>query len=100
MEVLMSPSDAKSQGHLAKPSPSQEDVRKTGGGPSLVVWKQTRRLIVPLGAQSSTRLRAVVPLQMETEAPPAHYDVWLRMVRSLNDKSTLWQRVTQVQMTS
>jgi hypothetical protein len=98
IEVLMSPADAESPGHLISPTPSQDDVRKTGGGPSLVVWKQTRRLIVPLGAPLSTRLRAVVPLQMESEAPPARYDVWLRLVRSSKDKSTPWQRVTSVQM--
>jgi hypothetical protein len=98
IQVLMSPSGAKSPGHLTAPLPSQDDVRKTGSGPSLVVWKQTRRLVVPLGARLSTRLRAVVPLQMETEAPPARYDVWLRLVRSSNDKNTPWRRVTQVEM--
>jgi hypothetical protein len=79
--------------------PSQDNVRKTGSGPSLVVWKQTRRLIVPLSARLSTRLRAEVPLQMETEAPPARYDVWLRLVRSSNDKNTPWRRVTRIEMT-
>jgi hypothetical protein len=95
----MSPADAQSPGHLTAPKPSQGNVRKSGGGPSLVVWKQTRRLVVPLGTPLSTRLRAVVPLQMETEAPPARYNVWLRLVRSSQDKSTPWQRVTLVQIT-
>jgi hypothetical protein len=99
IQVLMSPADAKSPGHLTAPLPSQDDVRKTGSGPSLVVWKQTRRLIVPLSARLSTRLRAEVPLQMETEAPPARYDVWLRLVRSSNDKNTPWRRVTRIEMT-
>lgn len=98
IEVLISPSDAQSSGHLSAPKPSQENIRRQGGGPSLIVWKQTRRLIVPLGMPLSTRLRAVVPLQMETEAPPALYDVWLRLVRTAKDRSTPWQRVTSVQM--
>jgi hypothetical protein len=99
IEVLMSPADAKSYGHLTAPSPAQENMRKSGGGPSLIVWKQTRRLIVPLSAPLSTRWRAVVPLQMETEAPPARYDVWLRLVRSAKDRSTPWRRVTRMQLT-
>jgi hypothetical protein len=99
MEVLMSPSDAKSPGHLAAPLPVQENVRKSDGGPSLIVWKQSRRLIVPLSAPLSTRWRAVVPLQMETEALPARYDVWLRLVRSEKDRNTPWRRVTRMQMT-
>ncbi|HEX8238047.1 MAG TPA: DUF2723 domain-containing protein [Abditibacteriaceae bacterium] len=98
IQVLMSPADTQSPGHLISPSPAQDNVRKTGSGPSLVAWKQTRRLIVPLGARLSTRWQAVVPLQMETEAPPARYDVWLRLVRSSQDRSTPWQRVTSMQM--
>lgn len=67
--------------------------------PPVWVWKQSRRLIVPIDTRSNEVLRAAVPLQIEADAPSGLYDVWTRLVRSRADKSTLWQRTDVVQLT-
>ncbi|MDQ3813526.1 MAG: DUF2723 domain-containing protein, partial [Armatimonadota bacterium] len=64
--------------------------------PPLVIFKQTRRLIVPLEKKSRTprpgTLRAAVPLQMHPDAPLALYDVWTRLTTTPHDATTPWQR--------
>ncbi len=68
-------------------------------GKPLQGWKQTRRLIVPQNAPGNATLRAAVPLQVEELAPTATYEVWVRLVRSRDDQSTLWTLCDAVQLT-
>jgi Protein of unknown function (DUF2723) len=89
-------------GHFqSAPPPAQGNVHlQAPGSPPLIVWKQARRLIVPRHIEHGATLRAVVPLQMESDARLGAYHVWTRLTRSTSDAITPWRKVEDVQLTA
>lgn len=101
LEVFLSPATPGKEGHFARPPlPAQDTIRKRETStPPVMAWKQTRRLIVPQGVRAGTLLRMVVPLQMNTDAPAARYNVWLRLTRAPRDTQTPWHQWNDIEMT-
>lgn len=82
-------------------TPTQADEQiETPMSPPIVGWRQSRRLVVPLSYSAkrpqSTLLQAAAPLQIEADAQLGRYNVWVRLVRSRDDKVTAWTRVEDV----
>lgn len=73
------------------PPPIQANVKDESEGiPPIRVWRQQRRLIVPQTIKPNQYFRAVVPLQIEGDAPSGAYTVWTRLVTSPTDTRTPW----------
>nr|AUN36518.1 hypothetical protein [uncultured bacterium] len=63
-----------------------------------MVWKQSRRLIVPAGAKAGQILRTVLPLQFSIELRPGDYDVWARVVPVQNKSEISWKKVDSMRL--
>jgi hypothetical protein len=88
------------KGLLKNPPPTQRAIRRpVPGVPPVAAWTQERRLIVPLHSKAGQLLRASVPLQLHSEAQIGAHDVWVRIVRHLNDTRTPWQRIAGAHLT-
>ena len=60
---------------------------------------QNLRLVVPQNTPRDQVLRTVLPMQIDVDGA-GEYDVWLRLVRERGDKTTPWQRVAAVNITT
>jgi hypothetical protein len=87
------------EGMMQNPSPSQRsESKKSAGASPLVVWRVSRRLILPSAAQDGV-YRATIPVTLEKDARLGVHSVWMRIVRDRNDARTLWQRAGKIELT-
>ncbi len=81
------------------PSTQQSVVEGAGDTAKVLVSRQKRRLIVPVGASEGI-WRAAVPLQIEANSPLGPYEIWTRLVASPDDVRTGWTLSDRVLLTS
>lgn len=78
-----------------RPEPTQTEVYS---GKKPLVWKQSRRLIVPAGAKAGQILRTVLPLQFSIELQSGDYEAWARVVPSQNKSEIAWKKVDSLRL--
>jgi len=88
------------RGVLKQPPPDQPDLRIVRPIlDSVSAWRQTRRLVVPIGAKAGTPLRTVLPLQPEVDSPTGDCEVWVRLIADKTDRTTPWHPAAPVILT-
>jgi hypothetical protein len=87
------------EGGLKNPSPLQQsESKKSAGASPLVVWRVSRRLILPRAAKEGT-YRATIPVTLEKDARLGKHTVWVRIVRERSDARTTWERAGTIELT-
>lgn len=106
IQMLVAPEDF----FVGSPSPTQGAVREEDARePSPLatearrvpfsVTEQTLRLVVPQGTRVGQALRAQLPLQISGSRLGRH-DVWMRLVRHQNDRTTSWTKAATIEVTN
>jgi len=90
VEILVAP-----RALALRPAPTQS---ATFSGKTPQVWKDARRLVVPIKARRGEILRATLPWEFPTKFTQGDYDVWARVVPLIRQGEIGWKKVDGMRM--